>query len=114
MKKLIILLIPFIFLFCSCSQRSGQKSLTILAYNMYLMFDDVSDGDEYYPFNKSGGYGEDEYKKRIELYQEFFLSDEGTADIYVLSEVESEKVLLDLMSGKMGKKGFKYYGISSR
>lgn len=111
MKRLIILLIPFIFIFASCSERAEQKSLSILAYNMYLMFDDVSDGDEYYPFTRSGGYGEDEYRKRIALYQDFLLSDDALSDIYILSEVESEKVLLDLMSGKMSRKGFKYYGI---
>lgn len=110
MKKMIMLLIPFIFLLFSCQQEKRQ-SLSIMAYNMYLLFDDEEDGDEYYPFVKSGGYGASEYERRIDLYREFFLSDEGAANIYVLSEVESEKVLLDLMSGKMSKKGYKYYGI---
>ncbi len=111
MKRIFLLLIPFIFALFSCSESSGDQSFTILAYNMYLLFDDVNDGDEYYPFTTGSGYNTEHYKKRIELYKSFFLSDEGEADIYILLEVESERVLTDLMSGKMAKKGYKYYGI---
>ena len=110
MKILIALLIPFFILLSSC-RVERDESLSILTYNLYLMFDDVEDGDEYYPFTESGGYTGEDYHRRIERYRDFFLSDEGSADIYVLCEVESEKVLKDLISGKMYKKGYKYYGI---
>lgn len=110
MKILFLLLIPFIFAFSSCSQEEG-RTLSILTYNMYLLFDDVEDGDEFHPFTRSGGYGREEYIKRIDSYRDFFLSDEGSADIYILSEIESENVLEDLIKGKMAKKGYKYYGI---
>ena len=110
MKILIALLIPFFILLSSC-RVERDESLSILTYNLYLMFDDVEDGDEYHPFTKSGGYTKEDYHRRIEKYLDFFLSDEGSADIYVLCEVESEKVLKDLISGKMYKKGYKYYGI---
>ena len=90
----------------------GGKSLTIVSYNMYLLFDDIEDGDEYYPFNESGGYTEEAYSKRLDLYRKFFLSDIAEADIYILSEVESEKAIIDLLSGELANKGYKFYSIS--
>ena len=113
MKRLFLLLIPFFILLSSCSQDKADRGLSILAYNMYLLFDSNEDGDEYYPFTHSGGYGSAEYESRIRRYRDFFLSDEGEADIYILSEIESEDVLVDLMKGKMRRKGYKYYGICS-
>lgn len=113
MKRLLLLLITLIFLLLSSCKNEERKSFSILSYNMYLFFDDEETGNEYYPFVSSAGYGEQEYKKRIRLYQDFFLSDIGEADVYALQEIESEKVLKDLMSGRMARKGYKYYAISN-
>ena len=77
MKRLLLLLITLIFLLLSSCKNEERKSFSILSYNMYLFFDDEETGNEYYPFVSSAGYGEQEYKKRIRLYQDFFLSDIG-------------------------------------
>ncbi len=89
----------------------GGKGFSILTYNLYLMFDDVDDGDEYHPFTSSNGYGPEAYKKRIGGYASLLVSDGYLSDVFVFQEVESEKVLEDLIKAGLAKYGFKYYGI---
>lgn len=89
----------------------SREGFSILTYNLYLLFDDVDDGDEYHPFTSSNGYGPEEYGKRIGGYASLLCSDGYLSDVFVFQEVESEKVLEDLVKAGLAKHGFMYYGI---
>lgn len=106
-----ILIVPFIFLICSCSPDVKGHGFSILTYNLYLLFDNEDDGDEYYPFTLSNGYDEELYFDRIEKYASLLCSEEYRADIFVFQEIESDKVLEDLIKAGLAKYGYKYYGI---
>ena len=105
-------MVPFLFLLFSCSPDAKSRGFSILTYNLYLLFDDKDDGDEYYPFTLSGGYGEEHYLDRIEKYASLLCTEEYRADVFVFQEVESAKVLEDLIKAGLAKHGYKYYGIA--
>lgn len=108
-----ILIVPFLFLLFSCSPDAKGHGFSILTYNLYLLFDDSDDGDEYYPFTSSNGYDEELYLNRIEKYASLLCSEEYRSDIFVFQEVESAEVLEDLIKAGLAKYGYKYYGIAS-
>lgn len=106
--KTAVLAILFL-LAVSCTQPSlDDSTFSILTYNAYLLFDDTNDGDEYFPFNKDGGYDENKYRKRISLISSALRSMDAT--LIVLEEIESEKVIIDLINAGLYKSGYKYYG----
>lgn len=104
---MMLFMLPLVFFVFSCSQEIG-KEVTILSYNLYLMFDDRLDGDEYPPFDNES-YRKKDYARRIGLYAKALRS-EMAADIMIFQEIESKKVLEDLINaGGLGKETL-YYG----
>ena len=88
-----------------------EKVLTILSWNMYLMHDDVETGHEMAPFISSMGYGADQYRQRIRKTVDILSTKEYEADIILLQEIESEKVLKDMLEAGLNRNGYRYFGL---
>ena len=88
-----------------------ENVLTILSWNMYLMHDDVETGHEMAPFISAMGYGPEQYRHRIRKTVDILSTPDYEADILLLQEVESEKVLKDMLEAGLNRIGFKYYGL---
>ena len=102
-----------IFILClllSCEASTSQDlSISVASYNVEALFDTVDDGDEFF----EELYQED-YLTRISLIQDVLKTDElASCDIIFLQEIESEKVLIDLLDLGLRKRGFTYYGITN-
>ncbi len=110
MKKLFFV-IPLFLCLMSCRMYSDNAVLSILSYNLYLMFDDVESGDEYSPFRKEDGWSSDLYRNRVDGLSDLLSKEEYRSDIMLFQEVESCKVLEDLIDAGLGAYGPYYYGI---
>lgn len=97
---------------CSCVPSGSQDVFTVSAYNMYLFFDDTDDGWEYEGFRRSDGYTAARYDERIHDTA-VFIAKNMPSDVIILSEVESEIVLNDLLEAGLRKKGYSHYGLAS-
>ncbi len=108
MRMLAFSIIVFLI---SCSvPRAGYFSAAF--YNAYAFFDSSEDGWEYDGFRKSDGYTEEAYKERVRKTA-VFLAKNTDCDLLILSEIESEEVLVDLISEGLDTRGFRYYGLAA-
>jgi len=88
-----------ITVFSSCSANVQTNALqktefTLVSYNAQEFFDAKKDGCEYSEFKKSGNWGAEAYKVRLErLCKVIRILD---ADIYVFQEIENQDVLQDI------------------
>jgi len=112
----IVLLSILVFAFTSCSSdddESQTMTLSVISYNVKCLFDDVDTGNEYQDYRRSNGYTQTKYNQRISSYSSLFKTDDfSSVDIIFLQEVESEKVLEDLLDNGLRRRGFVYYGIA--
>lgn len=94
----ILILITVLFLACSCSNNPFKrkiKSLTITNWNLQTFFDGNNDGVEYDQFRKSKEmWNEDYYEER--LIRLCKLIEEINSDVFVMEEIENEKILYDI------------------
>ena len=109
--KRIIFIIPLFFLLLSCEMKDEEHVLSILSWNMYLMCDDIDTGNELPPFKFVMGYTPEQYRKRIRKTVDILSTPEYESDILLLQEIESEKVLRDLLDAGLARHGYKYYGL---
>ena len=91
--------------------KQKDNVLRILSWNMYLMCDDVETGSEMAPFISALGYGPTQYRKRIRNTVDILSTPDYESDIILLQEVESEKVLKDMLEAGLSRSGFKFYGL---
>ena len=108
----LLLFIAVSAVLCSCVPSGSQDVFTVSAYNMYLFFDDTDDGWEYEGFRRSDGYTAARYDERIHDTA-VFIAKNMPSDVIILSEVESEIVLNDLLEAGLRKKGYSHYGLAS-
>ena len=109
--RLAILL--YALLLASCSPSPDGEVFSVTAYNAYALFDSTDDGDEYEGFRSRDGYGREAYQERIRRLAILLGRRCSSSDVLVLSEVESEIVLHDLLEHGLRGKGFSYYGLAS-
>lgn len=98
-KKLLINLCTVFFLSCQIGNFMEEKAenssnLKIACWNVQTFFDANTDGDEYYEFKKSSAWGIDAYEKRLKKLCSAIKSID--ADVFIMEEIENEKVLLDI------------------
>ncbi len=108
--------IAFMFSLLSCSmkvQSPDEDALTVASYNVQLLFDDIDDGDEFSPFRKYEGWNTEKYTRRLERLRQMVKS-HIDADITFVQEIESEKVLEDLLDSTLVRRGYVYYGIADK
>lgn len=112
----VFLSLAFIFSLLSCSMKvhsPDETALTVASYNVQLLFDDVDDGDEFSPFRKYEGWNTEKYIRRLERLRQMVKS-HIDADIVFFQEIESEKVLEDLLDSSLVRRGYVYYGIADK
>lgn len=112
----LIALCSFILLCGSrCSspwQAAGDERFSILSYNVHNLFDEVDSGSEYPEFRVAGGaWTEPSYRARLENTGVALKSmfPEGTMpDLICLQEIDSAKVLADLVKGPLKDSGYEW------
>ncbi len=92
----------------SCMGDLPQGGIQIVTFNTQTLFDDVEDGDEFSPFTRAEGWNSTHYAQRLERLREAVRSSLD-ADIIFLQEVESDRVLDDLLDQSLRRRGYRYY-----
>jgi len=102
--------------FLSCQGEvppPSDSSFSVITFNMQTFFDDLDDGDEYTQFLRKNGWDEDSYERRIERTRDLLKKEEfSSSDVIFFQEIESERVLRDILSGGLDRRGFIYYGVA--
>lgn len=114
MKTISILLFLLILMLCSCDPSISAHDdglLSIVTFNCQTLFDDIEDGDEFSPYSRYEGWSRVKYEKRIDKLREAVKND-FDADIIFFQEIESEKVLEDLLDTSLRRRGYLYYTIA--
>lgn len=93
--------------------RSRREEISIVAYNVHNLFDDVDAGTEYPEFRLgSSSWNSELYRKRLELtayaLKSLYPEHEDGPDLLCLSEVESPKVIRDLAEGPLKDDGYRW------
>ncbi len=102
MKKIQkLFLTPAILLFIAfasgCNSEihfSPQKEYSLVCWNLQTFFDGNIDGCEYTEFKKSDNWDEGKYRVRLQRLCDSIKK--LNADIFVLEEIENEKIILDI------------------
>ena len=113
MKPISIVFLYAVLALCSCTNDVPEASsgLSIATFNAQTLFDDVDDGDEFSPFRRHEGWNRSRYEARLARLRDLVKSD-LEVDILFLQEVESTKVLEDLLDDTMRRRGYVYYAIA--
>lgn len=102
------------FPFIGDAKNKPPKSLTILSYNVQNLFDDVSNGSEYYEFDPSRGEWSSElfHRKLMALSEVLLHSPRGGADLIVLQEVENLNAVETLRDHYLKGGGYRFFCVS--
>jgi endonuclease/exonuclease/phosphatase family metal-dependent hydrolase len=102
------------FPFIGAAKDKAPKSLGILSYNVQNLFDDASNGDEYYEYDPSRGEWSSElfHRKLMALSEVLLHSPRGGADILVLQEVENLNAVRTLRDHYLKGGGYRYICVS--
>ena len=114
MKIISILLFFLVLMLCSCDPAISVHDdglLSIVTFNCQTLFDDIEDGDEFSPYSRYEGWSRAKYEKRIEKLREAVKND-FDADIIFFQEIESGKVLEDLLDSSLRRRGYLYYAVA--
>ena len=97
------LFIPFaaLLLFISCS---SHKTLSIVNWNVQTFFDSTTDGIEYSQFVTDKKWGKEMYKERLERLCSVIKKTD--CDVFVMEELENEKILFDIYNFMAGEWNF--------
>lgn len=111
--RICVFIFALLFLFSSCSQEGAQipEELTVATFNVQSLFDDVDDGDEYSPYRKHEGWNTEKYSVRLDRIADLIRSC-LECDIIFFQEVESAKVLADLLDSPLARRGYRYYAVA--
>jgi endonuclease/exonuclease/phosphatase family metal-dependent hydrolase len=114
LKKLSFLLLIFIFFSCSLFDVENDNQYLIMSYNVQNLFDQYDNGNEYPEFTTSSGWNYEKYKTRVSRLAEVIVQNNPTLpSVVMFQEIENEKVLEDLLTSHLGKRGFKYYSATN-
>lgn len=106
-----LLLLSLVFI-CSCDDGlDAPDELVIATFNVQTLFDDVEDGDELAGWHDYDGWNSRRYEARLARLREA-LKGPLDADIVLLQEVESPKVLEDLLDEGLRRRGWRWYAHS--
>lgn len=112
--KMNLLAVIFSVLFCSCSKSTGiafktssnsKTELKIATWNVQTFFDAVNDGNEYSEFRKSNKWNTAAYEMRLEKLCSAIKKLD--AEVYVLEEIENERIIYDITNRLAGNTWYK-------
>ncbi len=109
---IILLILITSLLGCSCDIPNSPDEFRVLSYNVENLFDATLDGSEYPEYQTN--WSERSYHQRLKSLSKTLLdSSLRYPDVIVLQEVENERVVGDLLSGYLAKKGYRSYAVAS-
>ena len=76
--------------------RSPVDSITIMTWNLQLLFDGVEEGTEFRDFRQEAGWTQEKYLGRLNVIVRAINEMEEKPDIIALQEVESAQVVADI------------------
>lgn len=99
-------------LLTGCEEKTVRpEGITVVSFNAQTLFDDIDDGDEFSPFRRYEGWNSRKYSARLSTLRNV-VTDSLDADIIFFQEIESEKVLEDLLDSKLRRRGYLYYCVA--
>ncbi|HPE93068.1 MAG TPA: endonuclease/exonuclease/phosphatase family protein [Sphaerochaeta sp.] len=112
---MLILIILCLSLLCSCSCdiEHDPKTFRVLSYNVQNLFDARLDGGEYPEYQDPKVWNDRSYRMRLETLSKVLLSEKLLSpDVIILQEVEGPRVVEDLLSLHLGRKGYRWYAVA--
>lgn len=92
---ILLLVILFVILFYENSSKLNKNEITITNWNVQTFFDGNNDGIEYSEFKKSSEtWNENFYEQRLKRLCSII--EELNSDVFVMEEIENEKILYDI------------------
>ncbi|MCL2608383.1 MAG: endonuclease/exonuclease/phosphatase family protein [Treponema sp.] len=80
------------------SAETEETSLTIMSWNLQLLFDGTEDGTEYAEFRESAGWNREKYMARLNAIAGALAELDSPPDVIAMQEIESARVVADLAS----------------
>jgi endonuclease/exonuclease/phosphatase family metal-dependent hydrolase len=105
---LLFVFLPLLLAGCKASENAADV-LSIATWNVQTLFDGEESGYEHAAYRASTGWTSEKYLARLNTLGAAIKSMTAQApDIIALIEVENSKVLEDLVTGPLAKKGYHY------
>lgn len=106
---------------CSCAGSCSlagpalrSDRFTVTTYNVQNLFDSITDGTEYQEFTPGGGWTGSCYPLRLERTAQAIVQGMPMLpDVVVLQEIEHERVVEDLVSRHLAKRGFAWFATTA-
>jgi endonuclease/exonuclease/phosphatase family metal-dependent hydrolase len=105
-----LLLSPLFFISCSRCTVGDVREITIMSYNVQNLFDDVSNGTEYWDYDPGNGKwtADHFYAKMLALAEVIESAAPRVPDILALQEVENVNTLETLQEEVLKNAGYRY------
>lgn len=102
------------FLGCSCDIPTDADTFRVLSYNVENLFDATLDGTEHAEYRNPGNWSERSYRFRLKNLSRILLDPSlDSPDVIILQEIENERVVEDLLTLHLAKKGYRFYAVAS-
>ncbi|MCF0238381.1 MAG: hypothetical protein HUK24_07250 [Sphaerochaetaceae bacterium] len=110
---IIVLLFSPLVVSCQGQVSVSNNDIVVATWNVQNLFDDIDSGNEYSEYTSSGGWNTKAYESRIkDICSVFSYGELREAKVIILNEVESDKVVQDLLSqNSLKTRGFCYYAL---
>lgn len=110
---IIILLSLVLATSCSCDLPSDEHTFRVVSYNVQNLFDANIDGDEYPEYKDPKLWNLSSYRQRLRTLSSVVLDPSlSYPDVLVFQEVEGPKVIEDLLTFHLKRKGYRWYACS--
>ncbi len=110
---IVLFLCLLLFSGCSCDIEGDPKAFRVLSYNVQNLFDARLDGGEYPEYQDPKVWNDRSYRMRLDSLSKVLLSDKLLyPDVIILQEVEGPRVVEDLLSLHLGRKGYRWYAVA--
>ncbi|HRV23891.1 MAG TPA: hypothetical protein P5046_01610, partial [Sphaerochaeta sp.] len=98
---------------CSCDIPADEHVFRVLSYNVENLFDATLDGTEHAEYRDSKKWNERSYRLRLRNLGKILLDPAlNHPDVIILQEIENERVVEDLLSFHLAKKGYRSYAVA--
>ena len=95
---------------CSCDLPVDEHSFRVLSYNVQNLFDTHLDGDEYEEYQDPKVWNQSSYRQRLRTLSSIVLdSSLSYPDVLVFQEVEGPRVIEDLLTYHLGRRGYRWF-----
>ena len=112
LATLFILFVSLFFSSCDSNVEVSENTFSLISWNVQTLFDSTESGNEYSAFTKRYGWSKERYNNRIQSLGEVLKKSAfSSADVIFFQEVENSRVLEDLLTEGLRRRGFIYFGV---